>query len=119
MKYVVVLKAVAERTLHQMSINQSHLNARMSAGGVPMLRRGSKPRTFAEQLDVSAQREYNCTHPRHESSVCGPMVADIDDRRPPLSEARTQRPWRSSGPRRSPIGLIFKSTFREHLSEYS
>lgn len=55
MKFVVVLKAVEELTLQQMSINHRHRDTRTSAAGLLMLGRGLKARAIAAQLGVSGQ----------------------------------------------------------------
>ncbi|WP_240975342.1 hypothetical protein [Paraburkholderia aromaticivorans] len=55
MKCVVVVKAVEELTLQQMSINHPHRDARTRAAGLLMLGRGLKPRAIAAQLAVSGQ----------------------------------------------------------------
>ncbi|MFX1671554.1 hypothetical protein PWR63_04505 [Paraburkholderia sp. A2WS-5] len=88
MKYVVVLKAVEERTLQQMPINQRYRNTRTKTAGVPMPGHGVKPRTIAEQFGVSTQSAYNCSHPCHESGGCGLKGAHTGGRRSPLGEAQ-------------------------------
>jgi hypothetical protein len=65
MKCVVVLKAVEEVTLQQMSINHRHRDTRTRAAGLLMLGRGLKARAIAAQLGVSGQSVYNWSV-RHE-----------------------------------------------------
>jgi len=88
MKCVVVLKAVEELTLQQMSINHRHQDTRTRAAGMLMLGRRIKPRAIAEQLGVSTQSVYNWSHAWRERGVCGLMGSHNGGRRPLLSEAQ-------------------------------
>ncbi|HTR11284.1 MAG TPA: helix-turn-helix domain-containing protein [Paraburkholderia sp.] len=88
MKCVVVLKAVEELTLQQMSINHRHQDTRTRAAGMLMLGRRIKPRAIAAQLGVSTQSVYNWSHAWRERGVCGLMGSHNGGRRPLLSEAQ-------------------------------
>ncbi|MBV8261981.1 MAG: transposase [Paraburkholderia sp.] len=88
MKCVVVLKAVEELTLQQMSINHPQRETRTRAAGLLMLGRGLKPLAIAAQLGVSGQSVYNWSHAWRERGVCGLMSAHNGGRHALLSEAQ-------------------------------
>jgi transposase len=88
MKCVVVLKAVEEVTLQQMSINHRHRGTRTRAAGLLMLGRGLKARAIAAQLGVSGQSVYNWSHAWRERGICGLMGAHNGGRHALLTEAQ-------------------------------
>ncbi|MGF6804961.1 transposase [Paraburkholderia sp. Clong3] len=88
MKCVVVLKAVEELTLQQMSINHRHRDTRTRAAGLLMLGRGLKARAIAAQLGVSGQSVYNWSHAWRERGICGLMGAHNGGRHALLTEAQ-------------------------------
>src|ERR1700761_3310405 len=88
MKCVVVLKAVEEVTLQQMSINHRHRDTRTRAAGLLMLGRGLKARAIAAQLGVSGQSVYNWSHAWRERGICGLMGAHNGGRHALLTEAQ-------------------------------
>jgi transposase len=88
MKCVVVLKAVEELTLQQMSINHRHRDTRTRAAGLLMLGRGLKACAIAAQLGVSGQSVYNWSHAWRERGICGLMGAHNGGRHALLTEAQ-------------------------------
>jgi transposase len=88
MKCVVVLKAVEELTLQQMSINHRHRDTRTRAAGLLMLGRGLKAHAIAAQLGVSGQSVYNWSHAWRERGICGLMGAHNGGRHALLTEAQ-------------------------------
>ena len=88
MKCVVVLKAVEELTLQQMSINHLHRDTRTRAAGLLMLGRGLKARAIAAQLGVSGQTIYNWSHVWRERGICSLMGAHNGGRHSLLTEAQ-------------------------------
>lgn len=88
MKCVVVLEAVEELTLQQMSINHRHQDTRTRAAGLLMLGRGLKPRAIAADLGVSGQSVYNWSHAWRERGICGLMGAHNGGRHALLTEAQ-------------------------------